>query len=242
MKLFKKILLSIVILSVVIAVVKDKFFDTTGFALSRLAKAETARMPSELVYRMYYWSVLPLGLLSFSNDHSEDDIIYSVKADTRGGLLEKFIKTSASMESQVTKNNNLPYQYNEITVYREKTKQKKILFDQASLMVTRGERKIKLKQPTYDPVGAFAYLLTLTLKKGDVYKIPLLSEDDIYIMEAKGLEEKNGILKLSIDVKRENGTSSHGANFHVWVATDRHNSPILFKSWTPVGYASVVLE
>jgi hypothetical protein len=85
-------------------------------------------------------------------------------------------------------------------------------------------------------------MLTLALEKGkDVY-IPFMSGGDIYNFKVTSLNVSEGIEEVLIDIKRKNLTSSHGGNLHVWITVDNARTPLVFKSWTPVGYASVVLD
>ncbi len=242
MRKIKFILLAAMVLIIIIAIAKDSILDTPSQALCRYKKMYSETKPSKIVYRMFYWSILPLGTLTFVTEQTNDEFASSVEANPVGGILGGRIEASAKLESRAHKQNRLPYVYNEVTLYKNKLKKKTILYDQEKLIVTRGERKIQLASTTFDPIGAFSYLLDQRLYRGCVYNIPLLAEDDIYTMEAKGIEENQGLVKVEITIKRANGTSSHGAHFYVWVIADKYNVPILFKSWTPVGYASVVLE
>jgi len=50
----------------------------------------------------------------------------------------------------------------------------------------------------------------------------------------KVISKKDNIFKLKGSVRRRNLSSSHGADFTIWIAKDTR-VPLLFKVWTQVG-------
>jgi hypothetical protein len=148
----------------------------------------------------------------------------------------------ADVASYFSKSDLLPYKYEERTEVKGRIKKKVVLYDRAGLLSLQGDRKIRITGDTYDPVGAFIHMLTLDMKKNKEYDIPFLSGYDMYNFKAVLLRESLGINEVSVEMRRQNLTSSHGGHFRVWITSDSRRVPLLFKSWTPVGYVSVILD
>ena len=192
------------------------------------------------VYKMYFWSLIPMGELRIKTQVNELGNVFSFEATTKNSFAEKFIAAKASAESYFSKNIHLPYKYEEMTDVKGKIKTKEIIFDQANLITTRGDRKFKIPMNTYDPISAFVYLLSLPLTQG--HEIKFVSGEDVFILRSIPKGTKGGICKILIELARENKTSSHGAKFYVWVSADNARVPLVFKCWSPAGYASVMLK
>ena len=192
------------------------------------------------VYKMYFWSLIPMGELRIKTQVNELGNVFSFEATTKNSFAEKFIAAKASAESYFSKNIHLPYKYEEMTDVKGKIKTKEIIFDQANLITTRGDRKFKIPMNTYDPVSAFVYLLSLPLTQR--HEIRFVSGEDVFILRSSPKETQDGICKILIEMARENKTSSHGAKFYVWVSADNARVPFVFKCWSPAGYVSVVLK
>ncbi|MBI5873606.1 MAG: DUF3108 domain-containing protein [Candidatus Omnitrophica bacterium] len=238
----KRYFLVILAFFLICGILKDMIFDTPLRAKNNIGSLSSAVSHRVLVYKMYYGSILPIGTLNFAYTSKEDTDIYSAQATTLGSFIEKFIEASARIETHFLKKNGLPYQYIETTVVKDKQKSKEIFFDQENLLVTRDDRKIKIAEPTYDPLGAFVHLLTLPLEKGVIHQVRCLAEDVVYIMKGDVVFVSGGVAKISIDIRRDGQPSGHGASFDAWITDDNSRSPLVFKSWTPVGYVSVVLN
>lgn len=246
----KIFILELFLVLVISGIAKDKFLDTPLNCLKKL-KSQPAQNDIDtnifktnktLVYKMYFWSIIPMGELRYSAQTKESDVVFSFEALTNKSFVERFITAHASVESYFSKKDLLPYKYAERTEVNGKVKQKEVLYDRINLLSVQGDKKIKIYRDTYDPVGAFVHMLSLSLEPNKDYNIPFLSGYDMYIFKAKLLNREHGIDEVSIDMRRQNLTSSHGGNLHVWITADNNRIPVLFKSWTPVGYASVVLD
>ena len=245
----KLVVLAFFLFLCLVAVVKDKVFDTPQNSFKKIKlepskDTETGvfKRNRTLVYKMYFWSIIPMGELRFITTAKEPDIIFSFQASTNGAFVEKFVTAQAQVASYFSTKDLLPYKYTEWTAVKGKIKKKEVLYDREGLLSLQGEKKIKITKETYDPVGAFIHMLTLSLKAGKDCAIPFLSGHDMYILKARLLKEDRGIDEVEIDMRRENLTSSHGGHLHVWLTADNNRVPLLFKSWTPAGYASVVLD
>lgn len=232
-------------------IIKDKVFDTPQKSKERAVSflLESAKRDPKtnifdtdktLVYEMYFWSLIPMGELRFKTQINDLGNIFSFEATTENSFAENFIAAKAKVESSFSKNICLPYKYREITDVKGKVKTKEIIFDQANLLTTRGDRKFKIPMNTYDPVSAFVTLLSLPL--AEQHDIKFVSGEEVYVLRSTPKGAKDGISKILIEMARENKTSNHGAKFYVWVSADNARVPLVFKSWTPVGYASVVLK
>jgi hypothetical protein len=250
-KILKRFLLVVLLILIIAGIAKDQIFDTPQKSKKRITLflTESAKNDLEanifdtnktLVYKMYYWSLIPMGELKFTTQVNDLGNVFSFEASTKNSFAEKFILAKADVESYFSKNIHLPYKYKEITDVRGKIKSKEILFDQANLITSRGDRKFKIPMNTYDPISAFVYLLSLPLT--EEHELKFVSGEDVYILKSNPKETKDGICKILIEMARENKTSSHGAKFYVWVSADNARVPLVFKCWSPAGYASVMLK
>ena len=248
---YKFIFLALVAALVLNAIAKDVILDTpqkcrkeVGSFMADLAKkdlrANIFETEKTYVYKMYFWSLIPMGELRIKTQVNELGNVFSFEATTKNSFDEKFIAAKASAESYFSKNIHLPYKYEEMTDVKGKIKTKEIIFDQANLITTRGDRKFKIPMNTYDPVSAFVYLLSLPLTQR--HEIRFVSGEDVFILRSSPKETQDGICKILIEMARENKTSSHGAKFYVWVSADNARVPFVFKCWSPAGYVSVVLK
>ncbi|GEM_PF-3174743 len=246
-----KIFLLVFFLGLVVSgIIKDKFFDapqnclkkTMPLASKNDINTNVLMTDKTLVYKMYFWSLIPMGELHYSTQTGASDIVFSFEALTKNSFIEKFITAQARVESYFSKEDLLPYKYAERTEVKGKVKQKEVLYDRVNLLSVQGDKKIKIYPDTYDPIGAFVHMLTLPLEPNKDHNIPFLIGYDMYIFKAKLINTTRGIDEVSIDMRRQNLTSSHGGRLHVWITSDNKRVPLLFKSWTPVGYASVVLD
>jgi len=249
-KNIKTIMFIFVLILVIVGILKDRVLDT---ALNCKKKVGSISNNNDLalnifdsdktfVYKMYFWSIIPMGELRYSTQTRDSDVVFSFEALTKKSFVEKFITANARVESYFSKKDLLPYKYVEITKVNGKVKQKEVFYDRAKLLSVQGDKKIKISRDTYDPVGAFVHMLTLSFEQKKDYKIPFLSGHDMYVFKAKLINKVQDIDEISIDMRRQNLTSSHGGHLHVWITADNNRIPLLFKSWTPAGYASVVLD
>lgn len=246
MKKIKTVAISLIIFLFLGGIFKDVFLDTPFLTRKKLEATlkKNGGTPETLFYRLYFLSLLPMGMLEFSIKSSSEGSVLSLEATPKNGILQNSVKASARLESYLPKDSDLPYRYVEKTKYKEKTKDKIIDFDTKNLIAIRGERKIKTPPDTYDPVSAFYKILRQKIVKGERYSVRCISEDVIYLLAAEVQDNADGLFKIHMEIKREDGTPGHGAQFFVWVAPGPEGVflPVLFKSWTPVGYASVTFE
>jgi hypothetical protein len=246
-----KIFLTVsVLLLLVVGVIKDKVFDTPQYCKMKTDWASTSlerevhifETPRTLVYRIYFWSLVPMGELRITTKPQQESVVFSAEADSAKSLAERFVVAKAGVESHFSKKDHLPFKYVEKTEVNGKIKEKEILFDRENLLALQGSKKIMIAKDTVDPLGAFVQMLMLSLEKDRVVTIPFMSGGDLYSFKVTSLSVEGGIEEVLVDMKRWNLTSSHGGYLHLWLTHDNRRIPLVFKSWTPVGYASVVLD
>lgn len=235
---------------VVFGVIKDKIFDTAQNCKKKTdipsifpeSKTNIFETPRILVYRLYFWSLIPVGELRISTRPQDSSIVFAAEVDSAKSFVERFVVAKAGVESHFSKKDLLPYKYVERTEVNGKIKEKEVLYDRENLLAIQGERKIRIAKDTMDPLGAFIQMLTLSLEQGKDVAIPFMSGGDLYNFKVTSLHADAGVEEVRIDIKRKNLTSSHGGYLHVWLTRDHSRIPLVFKSWTPAGYASVVLD
>lgn len=251
-KQIKKIIIFGILLLIALGVLKDQYFDTPTACLRRVQpfleelsaeRNEGGLLGSnkELFYNMNFWSLLPMGILKLSIVDGMDRYI-SMEADTNDSWIGNFFKASASFKSYFQENGYLPKLYQEQTRVKEKTRIKEIIFDQKELIAQRGDAKIKIPENTFDPLGAVLYAFTLPYERNPHQEVRFLSKEEIYLLKADLLENKDGFYKIKMEMRREDLSSNHGATITVWLTADERRIPLLFKSWTPAGPVSVVLK
>jgi hypothetical protein len=247
-----KIFLMILIVGLICTgIAKDKIFDTPENAYKKLGFfADQNNLDTNifgisrvLTFKLYYWSLIPMGELRFVTNASRQDTIFSAEALSKGSFVGNFITASARIESHFSKKDDLlPYKYVETTNVKGIIKTKEVLYDRQALLSIRGKKKTRISKDTYDPLGAFIHMLALPLETGESSDILFISGGDLYNLRAALLKEGPRIMEVLVDIKRQNLTSSHGGTLHVWVSNDDRRIPLAFKSWTPAGYASAILN
>jgi hypothetical protein len=246
----KIVLFCLALFLIALGVIKDKIIDTAKNCKKKTdissilseSKADIFETPRILVYRLYFWSLIPMGELKISTKPGDSSIVFTAEVDSAKSFVERFIAAKASVESHFSKKDRLPYKYVERTEVKGKIKEKVVLYDRENLLAIQGERKIRIAKDTLDPLGAFIQMLALAPEKGRNIDIPFMSGGDIYNFKVTSLNVSHEVEEVLIDIKRKNLTSSHGGGLHVWVTADNARIPLVFKSWTPAGYASVVLD
>ncbi len=240
-----------VVLFLLSALVKDFIFDSPQSCLETVSRslgrdpdraAELLNGNVTLVYRINYLSLIPMGTLKLSRAARENGPVFTLEASSEKSIAEPFVHADARIETTYDGRSNMPSRYSEITQVNGKLKTKDIEFDRENQIATYGDMKVKITEDTYDPVGAFLAASGQEYPDDKEHTIRLLSKKDLYLMKSRKIRQAVRLMQLSIDVKRENLTSSHGAAFTVWMMTGKSPIPLIFKSWTPGGFVSVVLD
>jgi len=221
----------------------QRCYDTAAAVLGKNGERAAAALSGDytLVYKIYYFSLIPMGTFKISKTQRREGPVFTGEALTDDSFADIFVHASMHMESHFNGKSGMPYRYVETTRVRDKIKQKTIVFDHAERIASYGDMKIKIYEDTCDPLGAFVKALHFPFVGTSEYSIDLLSKKTIYLLSAKKSHESKEFFEILVDVRRENRTSSHGATFKVWL-TSAGRIPLVFKSWTPAGYVSVVIE
>jgi hypothetical protein len=250
-KIIKYVLIVIAAI-VVVAIAKNEFADSPQAAL-KIAKRSSAfsKAPSSLdvnffeekiyVYSLYYNALMPMGKLAFSVVLDENLVHLSAKATTNKTFIENFIKASASLESDVNKENFLPLSSRERTIVSGKEKLKETRYDFNELLAQKNDLKIKINDDTHDPVGAFFHLLSLPYNLGESRIVKFLSDTEIYTMKATLIRVKDSVEEFSLEIKIEDLSSNKGAKLNMWTTEGVNRIPLVFKGWMPVGYVCAIL-
>ncbi len=246
--MFKKMVLGIIILLVVVGLVRF----VVGTVLSDPQKIYNKVMPGykslsgrqikEIVYSkdreirmlMSYANIIPLGQVKLSvREFSARELKLTAQASTPGWI-DAFYDASAMASSLVDKVNFYPSQYFENISYGDKKETKEIVFDQKRHIASREGNKYKIPSMTFCPISALYYLQVQNLKPESIHQIRLITKEEIYLLEAKVIEINDDVVKLSGQVKREDLSSQHGAEFQLWISAELR-IPLLFKVKTPFG-------
>ncbi|HAJ56609.1 MAG TPA: hypothetical protein DCL35_02440 [Candidatus Omnitrophica bacterium] len=247
LKKIKIFFLALIAGLICVGIAKDKIFDTPVNAFKKISHmngrddVNVFGTSKVLTYKMFYWSIIPMGELKFVTNASDQKVVFSAEARSQGSFIGNFISASARVESHFSKQDLLPFKYAEITDVNGKVKSREVFYDRTESLAVQGNKKIRIPKETYDPLGAFIRALSYALEVEQNVSTLFISSGDLYNLRARLLEQKGNINEVAIDIKRQNLSSSHGGSLHLWMASDTR-IPLVFKSWTPVGYASVVLD
>lgn len=252
--MIKKIWLIVVAMMVIAAVfgiIKDAFIDSPVACRRKIDIYLTSRRNDSIEdnlfskrtisYKLYYGGLFCLGTFKFNTVPSSGETVFILEVSPRGGFLENSITAWARMESHF-QYRDFPSLYAEKTQYRTKVKSKLIEFDRNERIAKRGDRKIKITEKIYDPVGAFVHILSSPFEKDAPITAECLAEDTVYDVIAVPAQEKDNVYRLSVEIKRKGGGPGHSSRLNVWVTADNARIPLAFKSWSPVGYVSAILE
>lgn len=246
-------LLYVFIFLLISGIIKDKVFDTPAMASKKVKKfmmgqVETDKpvraipLTKKITYSVYFYSILPMGKMCFEEEKEKGEFIYTLEVMTGDTWIKRFIEANASVQARLDGKTLLTNSYLEKTKVREKVKTKEIIFDHEKLIARRSDVKIKISKDTYDPVGAFIHAITASYIDQKVYEFKFLSKEEIYILKSTLISKKNDLYEICLEMFREDSSSSHGAHIYVWVTADEARIPVLFKSWMPAGYGSVVID
>jgi hypothetical protein len=246
-----KLLISFCCLCVFVAVGKDVLYDTPQRCQDLVAPALGAQGERAdaftngdwtLTYKIYFMSLFPVGTLKISRQKQDQGPAFALEALTDGSPAAIFVRASARLESFFDKESHLPNHYAETTKVKETVKSKDIVFDRQQSLALRDKKMIRINADTYDPAGAFVAATQLPYQDNQEYALELLSKDSLYILKGQKMRSAPRYIEVNIHLSREDMTSTHGAELHVWLTRDAARIPLVIKSWMPAGYASVVLE
>ncbi|MFH0876712.1 MAG: DUF3108 domain-containing protein [Candidatus Omnitrophota bacterium] len=249
----KRVLLAGVLLFTLAAFLKNALLDTPKGRLLATAKlqeklksnrAETNVFDQDkrFFYRIYYFALIPMGRLSFQTQASGEETHCVIEATSQGSIAQFFVQARARLQSDLDKKTRQTVKYSEQTIVNGEVKTKEIVFDHGKLLATRDGAKIRIPEQTHDPLGAFLTTLALPLDFGVQKMVLFLTKEVIYAMRSEVVRVENGIVELLLDAHRLDRSSNHGTTMRIWMTDDSLRIPLVFKSWTPAGFFSAVLE
>lgn len=186
-----------------------------------------------ITYSLSYMNIFPIGKAYFSAQDKKNHILLKATAKV-SDFIRSMYEVEAGAESTIDKEKFYPLKYVEITKTPEKEKKKEIIFYPDKNMAEREGKKYKIPPMTFCPLSAFYYLQLQDFSLGKTHKIKLLSKEEIYVLEVKVIEEEGDIVVLSGQVRREDLSSTHGANFEFFVSKTLR-FPLLIKIKTHSG-------
>jgi len=245
LKKIKSLLWVLLALLIVAGIVKDALFDSPGAAkkiADRYEKKSGSPNTKTLVYKIYFFSLVPMNVFEFSTREDVSESFIGLKVFTAGSWIDRFIKASVSVESRKSREGRRPDTFIEIKNVKGKVKTKEILFDRESSVAVLGKVKVKITPGTLDPVRAVVNALEHPYGSNRTFEADFFTKKTIYILKSELIDEKDGVYEILMDLGKTDPSSTHGARLRVWVTADDARIPLVFKSWTPVGYASAVLS
>ena len=208
---------------------KSKYEDLVGLS----AKEIVYSSKRNTTYALRYMTIIPMGKAKMFAEEKGRKILLNAIAEPTN-FIKNIYAVKAKIESLIDGKEFYPLRYRETTITPEKEKNKEMVFYQSKNIMERDGNKYQIPSMTFCPVSAFYFLQVQELAVGKDYEIPLITKEDIYLFKMKVISKKDNIFKLKGSVRRRNLSSSHGADFTVWIAEDIR-TPLLFKVWTQVG-------
>ena len=208
---------------------KSKYESLTGLSVKKAVYSPKRTT----TYALRYMTIIPMGKAKMFTQEQEGKILLSAVAQPPS-FVKNIYDAKAEIESLIDGEEFYPLRYREVTITPEKERKKEMLFYQSKNIMERDGNKYQIPAMTFCPVSAFYFLQVQNLEVGQDYEIPLISKEDIYLFKMKVISKKDNIFKLKGSVRRRNLSSSHGADFTVWI-TDDMRIPLLFKVWTQAG-------
>jgi len=193
-----------------------------------------------MMYDVVYNSVAPIGRLTITTRRTEEGVDLRASVTTQGTPIGSLLKARAEISSLLDPVTFAPRQYKEFTEVKGKKKIKIFQFDYENLLMREGERIVSIDEDVRDVLSAFFMLLSQTPSR-ETLTSTFISKRELYTITMTPLGQKRTAAAYQVDIQRANKTSNHGGRFSVWVAKNSTRTPVLFKSWTPVGYFSVIL-
>jgi len=235
----------------VFVTVREAVFRSPQAAVSRMADYrivarhdtvhEVFFRDKTLVYDVIYACVVPLGRLTITTRHNDEVCSLRAAVATEGAPLGAVLKARAEIGSLLDPKTLAPRQYTEYTEVKGKKKTKVFLFDKGQGIVRQGKRSIKIGEEVRDALSAFFLLLSQTPSSKPLTST-FISKKELYTISLTPLQQKTLVAAYAVDIKRANGTSTHGGRFTVWIAKNATRTPVVIRSWTPAGYLSVLLR
>lgn len=186
-----------------------------------------------ITYQLTYMNFIPLGQVHMSVEDREDLIMLKAIAFP-AGYLKNMYGVEAEIYSTIDKDRFFPLKYVESVKILERKREKEIIFYPEKNLAEREGKKYKIPPMTFCPLSAFYYLRLQDLGLGKAYKIKLLSKEEIYVLNAKVVEDKDGVVKLVGQARRKDLSSQHGASFELFVSKESR-IPLLMKVRTSTG-------
>jgi len=208
---------------------KAKYEELTGLSIKEVVYSPERNT----TYALRYMTIVPMGTAKMFVQEKGRKILLNAIAEPIS-FINNIYPVKAKIESLIDGKEFYPLRYRETTITPEKEKNKEMVFYQSKNIMEREGNKYKIPSMTFCPVSAFYFLQVQELAVGQDYEIPLISKEDIYLFKMKVISKKDNIFKLKGSVRRRNLSSSHGADFTIWIAEDTR-TPLLFKVWTQVG-------
>ncbi len=247
----KRILLTGLGVLLAAVVIREVIFRSPQAAVARLAgyrisaprdtRAEIFFRDKTLVYDVTYACVVPLGRLTITTRSTPEACLLRARVTTEGTPLGGILKARAEIASLLDPQTLAPRQYTEYTEVKEKKKTKVSVFDLEEMVVRQDERTIKIHEGVRDALSAFFWLLSRTPSPGPL-RSEFISKKELYTITLTPLGQKTAVASYQVEIKRANGTSSHGGRFTVWISKGPTRTPVLIKGWTPVGHLSAILR
>jgi hypothetical protein len=183
---------------------------------------------------MRYMNIVPLGKMQLKAEGVSGSRIKLSAEASPASWISVFYRASAKATSLIDNSRFYPEKYTEDLSYGDKRETKEIIYDQKKHLALRENNKYKIPPMTFCPLSAFYYLQLEDFEVQSIHQVKLITKEEVYLLEAKVLEIEDDIIRLEGQVKREDSSSTHGAEFELWISQELR-VPLLFKVKTPAG-------
>jgi len=236
MKKMLLVLLTIVIISGFII----RSNNNPAAAIANLAKKGKIN-PGNLVYKIYFMGIIPVGEAVIKRDVAETyggQEVYHLSAAAKSAkYFSSIFKATAELDSYINRQTLNPIFYKQKTVISNKGEIKKeIIYDQQNSIMTIGSTRRQILPNTQDPLSVVYNLKRIDFDKTNEFKFSLNTNQKNYIMACKSVTKQTKIgnkifnfVIIEAEIKRNDGNPHHKSYISMALLKEKENIPVLIK-------------
>ena len=208
--------------------------------IAHLAKKEKIGS-GELVYRIYFMGLIPLGEATLKRENAETyngQNVYHLSAAARSAkYFSKIFSATAELDSYINTQTFNPVLFKQKVLVSNKSEtQKEISYNQQNNTMTIGNTQRQIFPDTQDPLSAIYNLRRVDFNKTKEFRISLNTYKKNYLLEGKAeiKEERiaNRIFHLILtqaQIRRHDGNPYHKSRVSIILLKEGGNIPVLIK-------------
>jgi hypothetical protein len=235
----KKVLLSLVIIAVVAGFFVHYNNNPEAIVSALVKKGKIGS--GDLVYRIYFLGLIPVGEAVIKKDIAQDyngQGVYHLSAIARSAkYFSRIFSATAEVDSYIDRQTLNPVFFLQKTMMSGKGESKKgISYDQVNNIMTIANTRRQILPNTQDPLSAVYNLRRMDFGKAREFKININTNQKNYVMagtaairEAKIKAETVRLTMLEAEIRRSDGNPHHKSRLSVVLLEGKENIPVLIR-------------